>query len=188
MGDIGIFRDKRRSFSAAGKAIIITVFALSIITFKLQASSETQQQMDVKTPYYHVIGNNVDQSTFMGWKIFHLNCYACHNVDAVGSDIAPNLVERVKNMSPDTFATKVLERYRISISMEEARGESDSAIRNAIIEEMLRHERGEYGVIIMPGWDEITPGIRPHIMDIYGYLKARADGVLGVGMPGIIHE
>ncbi len=144
--------------------------------------------MEVKTPYYHVIGNNVDQSTFTGWKVFHLNCHTCHNRGAIGSDVAPNLLERVKHMTPATFAKKVLKRYRISIGMEEAMGESDSAIRDAIVQEMVRHERGKYGEIIMPGWDEIHSGIKPHILDLYSYLKARADGVLGIGKPGIISE
>jgi mono/diheme cytochrome c family protein len=33
----------------------------------------------------------VNQSEYDGWKMWHVYCYRCHGVDAMGSDIAPNL-------------------------------------------------------------------------------------------------
>jgi hypothetical protein len=34
----------------------------------------------------------------------------------------------------------------------------------------------------MPAWDG-DPNVKPHVMDLYAYLRARADGVLGEGRP-----
>lgn len=33
----------------------------------------------------------VNQSEYDGWKMFHVYCYRCHGVDALGSTLAPNL-------------------------------------------------------------------------------------------------
>jgi mono/diheme cytochrome c family protein len=33
----------------------------------------------------------VTASEYDGWKMFHVYCYRCHGVDAMGSDLAPNL-------------------------------------------------------------------------------------------------
>jgi hypothetical protein len=91
-------------------------------------------------------------------------------------------------MGPDTFTSKVLKRYRITLGMYQATGETESSARNAIIDEMVRQQRGQAGEIIMPGWDEFNPGIRAHILDLYAYLKARSDGALQPGRPELIKE
>ncbi|MGH8120567.1 MAG: c-type cytochrome, partial [Gammaproteobacteria bacterium] len=140
------------------------------------------------TPYYQVVDNRVDAKTFMGWRVFHINCHSCHGIDAVGTDVAPNPVEMVKTMGPNTFAIKVLKRYRITVGMNQASSETDSASRNAIIDEMLRQQRGKEGELVMPGREEFNPGIRAHILDQYAYLKARANGVLKPGRPELIKE
>ena len=124
----------------------------------------------------------------MGWRVFHMNYHSCHGIDAVGTDVAPSLVERLKTMGPDTFATTVLKRYRITLGMNQATSETEPVARNAIIDEMLRQERGAAGEIVMPGWEEFNPGIRAHILDLYAYLKARADGALKPGRPELIKE
>ena len=49
---------------------------------------------------YHVVGDKVDRSTYLGWKVFHTSRYGCHGVDALGTDVAPSLVARVKLLSP----------------------------------------------------------------------------------------
>jgi mono/diheme cytochrome c family protein len=33
----------------------------------------------------------VNQAEYDGWKMWHVYCFRCHGVDAMGSDIAPNL-------------------------------------------------------------------------------------------------
>ncbi len=130
---------------------------------------------------YHVVGNKVDQGTYRGWKVFHTTCYGCHGVDALGTDVAPSLVERVKLLSPREFALKVLTRYRIVVPSSET-GDDQTATREAIIEEVQKQERGKRGQILMPPWEANT-SVKPHVLDLYAYLSARADGALGTGHP-----
>ena len=101
--------------------------------------------------------------------------------------MAPSLVERVKLLSPREFAFKVLTRYRIVVPSSEAGGDDQTAVREAIIEEVLKQERGKKGEILMPPWETNTR-VKPHVLDLYAYLSASADGVLGPGRPKLLKK
>ena len=146
-----------------------------------------QQRAEPPPGDYRVVGGKVDRGTFTGWRVFHTACYGCHGVDAVGADLAPNLVERVNTMTPRAFATKVLTSYRIALPASEASTEDRSAVRKAMIEEVMRQERGARGQIITPAW-EADPKVHPHTLDLFAYLSARADGKLGPGKPTLSVE
>ena len=105
----------------------------------------------------------------------------------MGTDLAPNLVERVKTLTPRAFATKVLTSYRIVLPASEANTEDRTAVREAMIEEVMRRERGAGGQIIMPAW-EADPKVNPHVLDLFAYLSARADGKLGPGEPRLMGQ
>ena len=128
---------------------------------------------------YSVENGAVDESTYLGWRIFHSTCHGCHGVDATGTSVAPDLTERVKKLSSRDFSIKVLSRYRITMSAEAAAGDDQTEMRAAFLEQVLRRERGE---VLMPAWDQDL-NVRPHVLDIYAYLRARADGALGQGRP-----
>jgi mono/diheme cytochrome c family protein len=50
----------------------------------------------------------VSQDEYNGWKTFHVYCYRCHGVEAMGSDIAPNLRESLKtHITHDLFIETV---------------------------------------------------------------------------------
>lgn len=137
-----------------------------------------------KKPY--VMNNGkFDLYTHVGWKVFNMNCYGCHGVDAAGTDIAPHLTESLKSMTKNEFITKVLTSYRITIGENQIIGDDRMALRNAMLDEVLKQERAEQGEIIMPTWSR-SPYVEPHVEDLYTYLKARSDGVLGVGEPEVI--
>ena len=131
---------------------------------------------------YRVVNGKVDRGTYTGWRLFHTTCYGCHGVGAVGTDLAPNLVESVKTLTPRAFATKVLTSYRIVLPPNDASMEDRSAGREAMIEDVLRRQRGGRGQIVMPAWDA-DPKVNPHVLDLFAYLSARADGKLGPGEP-----
>ena len=131
---------------------------------------------------YRIVDGKVDAGTYAGWRLFHTTCYGCHGVDAVGTDVAPNLVERVKTLTPRAFATKVLTSYRIVLPANDAKTEDRTAMREAMVEEVMRRERGARGQIVMPAW-EADPKVNPHVLDLFAYLSARADGKLGPGEP-----
>ena len=159
---------------------------LSVTSSQLSPAEEAAPAGTAKAaPYYRITDGKVDRSTYLGWWTFHVTCYECHGVDATGTDIAPDLTDRVKQLSPVEFTTKVLTRYHITLSATEAMAENQAAIREAIVQEVLRHERGEQGEILMPAW-EPDFRVKPHVMDLYAYLQARADGALGPGKPELL--
>jgi len=155
---------------------VSTSFFLVVTTLLFSPCSISKEVSD---SHYQVVDGKVDQATYTGWRVFHSACYGCHGVDATGTSVAPNLVERVSDMQAKDFVDKVLERYRIVMPSSEIRGDDSTALRQAFLEQVLKHERGE---LIMPTWRK-DPNVKPHVLDIYGYLKARADGVLGPGRP-----
>lgn len=131
---------------------------------------------------YRVIAGRVDRGTFSGWRIFHTTCFGCHGVDALGTEVAPNLLERVRTLTPRTFAAKVLTSYRIV--MPSAGTDGSGTDRDVLLAEVMRRERGANGTVVMPAW-ESSPVVRPHVLDLFAYLTARADGQLGPGKPAL---
>jgi hypothetical protein len=133
---------------------------------------------------YLIIDGKVDRGTYVGWRIFHTACFSCHGVGGVGTDVAPNLVERVQQMTPRGFATKVLTSYRIIPPVSGANSDDAAALRESMLQDIMRRERGVGAAVRMPAW-EFDPDVNPHVLDLFAYLSARADG-LGPGKPELI--
>lgn len=161
---------------------IATAVAAGLLMISAQAPA-AERRPEAQLPY-RVVDGKVDESTFLGWRAYHSACHTCHGVDAIGTEVAPSLVERVKSLSARDFTIKVLTSYRIVVPESEARADDSSALREAFVEEVLRRERGE---VVMPAWEGETR-IRPHVLDLYAYLRARADGALGPGKPQRMDE
>lgn len=157
-------------------------FVLSVLLATLLEAGEKSPQTTAAP--YQIVDGKVDQKTYIGWRVFHSACHGCHGEDATGTSVAPNLVERLTDMQAKDFVATVLERYRIVMPSAEMRGDDSTALRRAFVEQVLKHERGE---LVMPTW-RMDPNVKPHVMDIYGYLKARADGALGTGRPERIRK
>lgn len=146
--------------------------ALMLLACAVSASGE-------EVPPYNIEDGTVDESTFLGWQVFHSTCHGCHGVDATGTSVAPDLTERIQRLSSRDFSIKVLSRYRITISAESAAGDDRSELRDAFLEQVMRRERGD---VLMPAWEQDL-NVKPHVLDIYAYLRARADGALPPGRP-----
>jgi hypothetical protein len=131
---------------------------------------------------YRVVDGEVDPGTYTGWRLFHTTCYGCHGVGGGGTDLAPNLLERIKTFTPRGFATKVLTSYRIVLPETDVNGSDASAVREAMIEDIMRRRRNGRGQVVMPAWRS-DPSVSPHVLDLYAYLLARSDGALGSGEP-----
>jgi mono/diheme cytochrome c family protein len=127
---------------------------------------------------YRIVDGKVDWGTYAGWLTYHLSCHMCHGQDATGTDVAPDLRQSLKRLTPQAFADKVLARYRLFGTP----AAPDKSLRDSIIDEVLHQRRGERGLLEMPVWLD-DPGMKPHVLDLYAYLKARSDGVLGTGTP-----
>ena len=128
---------------------------------------------------YQIVGGKVDSATYRGWQVYHSSCHTCHGVDATGTTVAPSLVERLQYLSEHDFAIKVITSYRIVLDSQSAQADDSTAVREAMAAEVMKREHGE---LVMPAWQN-DPTVRPHLIDLYAYLKARSDGALGTGKP-----
>jgi len=136
---------------------------------------------------YRVENGHVDAGTFTGWRLFHSSCHGCHGVDAMGTDVAPNLLDKVGSLTPRAFVTKVLTSYRIVLPDADVSSADSAGSRESMVNEVLSQGRQGQGRlrVVMPAW-EGDPIVNPHVLDIFAYLSARADGKLGVGKPTLL--
>lgn len=156
--------------------------ALFLATWAVLSPTLAQPKSDPMPGDYRVLGGKVDNGTYEGWRIFHTTCYGCHGVGAVGTNVAPNLLERIGSFTPRAFATKVLTSYRIVVPQNGANSDDAEALRDAMVDDIMRRERGASNQVIMPAW-EADAQVNPHVLDLFAYLSARADGKIGPGEP-----
>lgn len=116
-------------------------------------------------------------SVHLGWTVFQERCASCHGPAALGGSGIPNLLPLVREMTPRQFVGLVLYRYDWVIASDKNR--LDSASRSTLIESVIQ---GKEGQITMPAWQG-EPVVKAHIMDLYAYLTARAQGTQGSERP-----
>lgn len=104
---------------------------------------------------YVVKDGKTDQNTYNGWRRYSESCLRCHGPDGSGSSYAPDLTHSLKTMSEDTFKATVM-GGRVNV--------------------------GQANQNVMPMFANVED-VAMYIDDIYGYLKARSDGVLDRGRP-----
>jgi len=109
---------------------------------------------------YTVENGKVDKATFNGWRRYTESCMRCHGPDGAGSSYGPDLVDSVKHMSKDEFDEVVINgQTNVSTASEN----------------------------VMPPFGTVEDVVS-YLDDIWAYLEARADGVLGRGRPTRIGE
>ena len=120
------------------------------------ASGHTRAQGDQPSDKpYAIVDGKVDKKTFNGWRRYTESCLRCHGPDGAGSSYAPSLVDSAQHMSKDQFEDIVINgRTNVSAASEN----------------------------VMPPFGEVEDVVL-YLDDIWAYLKARADGVLGRGRP-----
>jgi mono/diheme cytochrome c family protein len=104
---------------------------------------------------YTIEDGKVGKKTFNGWRRYTESCMRCHGPDGAGSSFGPDLVDSVKHMTQDEF-NEVVVNGRTNV--------------NAA------------NTSVMPPFGEVEDVVT-YLDDIWGYLKARADGALGRGRP-----
>ena len=104
---------------------------------------------------YEVVDGKVDSGTFNGYRRYQSHCHVCHGPDGLGSSYAPPLIELLAQIGYDGYLEAVM--YGI---------ENVSEAQQSV----------------MPAFAEVEEVVN-HVDDIYSYLKARADGVIGRGRP-----
>jgi hypothetical protein len=116
-------------------------------------------------------------SVYTGWRVFQDKCVACHGLAASGTERGPDLLPRVRTMGARRFVNVVL--YRYDWNLPAARAGSESAAREALIDDVMRRQQGD---LAMPAWQG-EPRVTAHIADLYAYLAARAEGTQGPRRP-----
>ena len=116
-------------------------------------------------------------SVHTGWRVFQERCAACHGPDALGTDKAPDLLPRMQEMGPRRFVGLVLQRYDWNLPPTQT-GKTHE-VTDAQIDQALQ---GREPALAMPAWQG-SPSVSGHIVDLYAYLAARAEGSQGRGRP-----
>ncbi len=115
-------------------------------------------------------------SVYPGWRVFQAQCASCHGVDASGSASAPDLLPRVRTMGENQFVSLVLKRY--DWGLPQATRQPGPEHEAMVVQQVQR--KGQ--PLSMPAWQG-EPVVQAHIVDVYAYLTARAQGTQGVGRP-----
>ena len=128
---------------------------------KTEAREETVQEEAADTALawedkpYEVVDGKVDFGTYNGYRRYHSHCHVCHGPDGLGSSYAPALIESLPQIGYEGYLEAVI--YGI---------ENVSQTQQSV----------------MPAFGEVEDVVN-YVDDIYSYLKARADGVIGRGRP-----
>lgn len=113
-------------------------------------------------------------SLYGGWRVYQQRCASCHGEWADGARGAPNLLLRMRDLGPQRFVDLVLRRYSKDLLPEGA-----GAPRETLVDEVLERRSG---AVNMPAWQG-DPVVQAHVMDLYAYLNARAEGRQGPERP-----
>lgn len=118
-------------------------------------SSDTAVANPEDKPYTVSADGKVDWYTFNGYRRYHAECHVCHGPAGLGSSFAPNLTESVKTLGYEGYL-EVVVNGRQTVS--------NVAQQN------------------MPSF-ATNMNVMCYVDDIYAYLVARADGVVGRERP-----
>ncbi len=146
-----------------GRMAIILGLALAV-----PVSAKAAEKGEEKP--YKIIGGKVDFGTYNGYRRYHNSCHRCHGPNAVGSSFAPSLIESLRELDEDQFLNIV------------ANGRIDGRIGNSDDTKPATSSSAAGERNVMPPFG-LDPNVMEYIDDLYAYVKARSDGVLGPGRP-----
>jgi len=142
--------------------VLASAFFLSVfvITADRSQAQDNAAAAEEEKPYKVDPDGTVDWPTFSGFRRFNSECFVCHGPDGVGSSFAPALVDSLKTMPYEQFLEIVTN----------GKQEVNTAVQKK-----------------MPAFGT-NPNVMCYLDDIYAYLKARSDGVVGRGRPAKKHD
>jgi hypothetical protein len=114
---------------------------------------------------------------YAGWRVYQGKCSSCHGIAATGGEQAPDLLPIIRSMNLQQFAAIVLRRYDLASGV--SREWQDKTTVETRIDQIMRASEPP---IEMPTWQG-EPAVNAHILDLYTYLSARAEGRIGIGRP-----
>jgi len=119
------------------------------------APAATAPAAEEEKPYKIAADGTVDWAVYNGFRRYNGICYVCHGPDGEGSSFAPALIDSLKTLSFDQFLDTVVNGKETVNTANDKKMPSLGA----------------------------DPNVMCYINDIYAYLKARSDGVVGRGRP-----
>jgi len=128
--------------------------AAALIVLGIAVPGSAEAEHAAPKPY-QIENGKVDKKTYNGWRRYTESCLRCHGPDGAGSSYAPSLVDSAKTMSQDQF-NEIVVNGRTNVN---------AANQN-----------------VMPPFGTVEDVVT-YLDDIWAYLKARADGVVGRGRP-----
>jgi mono/diheme cytochrome c family protein len=141
-------------------SVVVLLFRiLAILVFGTSSPLAAEGNQAAEKPYT-VENGKVDLKTYNGWRRYTESCMRCHGPDGAGSSYAPDLVDSAKHMTKEQFEDIVIN----------GRTNVNTASEN-----------------VMPPFGEVEDVVL-YLYDMWAYLKARADGVLGRGRPPRIED
>ncbi|MGH1482551.1 MAG: hypothetical protein ACRBM6_28190 [Geminicoccales bacterium] len=120
-----------------------------------EPATEEAEAPDWEVQPYEYVDGKVDFGTYNGFRRYHSSCHVCHGPDGLGSTYAPPLIESIPRIGYEGYLEAVV-----------------NGIKNVSASEQS----------VMPSFGE-DANVMNYVDDIYSYLKARADGVIGRGRP-----
>ncbi len=123
----------------------------------------------------------ITANLYAGWRVFQAKCSQCHGASAKGSERAPDLLPIVRTMTARHFAEMVLKRYDLGngLGNGSVQGSEKKSTTDAYIDDILVRKEPP---IEMPAWQG-EPTVNAHILDLYAYLTARAEGKFSTERP-----
>jgi mono/diheme cytochrome c family protein len=146
--------NRHRRLAWTGCAVIFAMALAALPVVKAAHAADSTPSGD-RPPYTVVDGRKVDESTYKGFLYYGDQCHRCHGPDGLGSSYAPSLVDSLK----------VLSKEQVESTIINGRKDVNTASQK-----------------VMPAFGT-NEDVVENIDNIYAYLKARSDGVLGRGHP-----
>ncbi len=136
-------------------SVVVPLFRIvALLLFGTSLALAAEGDQAAETPYT-IENGKVDKKTYDGWRRYTESCMRCHGPDGAGSSYAPDLVDSAKHMTKEQFEDIVINgRTNVNAASES----------------------------VMPPFGEVEDVVL-YLDDIWAYMKARADGVLGRGRP-----
>ncbi len=169
---IGICPSVRRATSLGRRILFGGALASAMLLFGCSVEIKNTQPLAAIKHESQPSG-----SVYTGWRLFQDKCAGCHGPAATGTQAAPDLLPRVRDMGSRQFVGLVLNRYDWNLGT--TKTGKGIAIPDTLVDDVM--QRKAY-MLTMPAW-QTEPRVNAHIADLYAYLSARADGSLGPDRP-----
>lgn len=103
--------------------------------------------------------SNTYKAVYDGWKWWHVYCYRCHGVDAVGTTNAPNLIDPNRRLSSAEFMKVVLNGVP-----DKGMQAWDKLLDKKQVSEIHLYVRARTDKVLPPGRpDEVGPNGKPWV-------------------------